>query len=197
MSVQTSAILTWYILTSEHLCFSSVTNRKGSGLEVSQTVTLLLDLQSSEFIWEFPIRPGTTHRPYFTGYSIVIIVRFNDCNHLNNLFALTLPFILNWYYLLIPNMTTQVTEPRLALRWISSVNYSTYCPIFSVPNNVAVHSQHYTILLLFAGSKHVLHFDDSSTVSEFTYPNWIALSYYSCPKHKSLLPKYLIHFCTQ
>ena len=37
-------------------------------------------------------------------------------------------------------------------------------------------------------------------VSEFTHSNWITLSYYSSPKHKSLIPKYLIHFfhfCTQ
>ena len=37
-------------------------------------------------------------------------------------------------------------------------------------------------------------------VSEFTHSNWIILSYYSSPKHKSLIPKYLIHsshFCTQ
>ena len=30
-------------------------------------------------------------------------------------------------------------------------------------------------------------------VSEFTHSNWITLSYYSSPKHKSLIPKYLIH----
>ena len=37
-------------------------------------------------------------------------------------------------------------------------------------------------------------------VSEFTHSNWITLSYYSSPKHKSLIPKYSIHFshfCTQ
>ena len=30
-------------------------------------------------------------------------------------------------------------------------------------------------------------------VSEFTHLNWIMLSYYSGPKHKSLIPRYLIH----
>ena len=37
-------------------------------------------------------------------------------------------------------------------------------------------------------------------VSEFMHSNWTTLSYYSSPKHKSLIPKYLIHFshfCTQ
>ena len=37
-------------------------------------------------------------------------------------------------------------------------------------------------------------------VSEFTHSNWITLSYYSSPKHKSVIPKYLIpfsHFCKQ
>ena len=39
-----------------------------------------------------------------------------------------------------------------------------------------------------------------NNVSEFMHSNWIMLSYYSSLKHKSLLPKYLIHFshfCTQ
>ena len=39
-----------------------------------------------------------------------------------------------------------------------------------------------------------------NNVSEFMHSNWITLSYYSSPKHKSLIPKYLIHFshfCTQ
>ena len=31
-------------------------------------------------------------------------------------------------------------------------------------------------------------------VSEFIHSNWITLSYYSSPTHKSLIPKYLIHF---
>ena len=31
-------------------------------------------------------------------------------------------------------------------------------------------------------------------VSEFTHSNWITLSYYSSPTHKSPIPKYLIHF---
>ena len=37
-------------------------------------------------------------------------------------------------------------------------------------------------------------------VSEFTHSSWITWSYHSSPKHKSLIPKYLIHFsyfCTQ
>ena len=37
-------------------------------------------------------------------------------------------------------------------------------------------------------------------VSEFKHSNWITLSYHSSPIHKSLIPKYLIHFshfCTQ
>ena len=33
----------------------------------------------------------------------------------------------------------------------------------------------------------------AKTVSEFMHSNWITLSCYSCPKHKSLFPKYLIH----
>ena len=33
-----------------------------------------------------------------------------------------------------------------------------------------------------------------NNISEFTHSNWITKSYYSSPKHKSLLPKYLIHF---
>ena len=39
-----------------------------------------------------------------------------------------------------------------------------------------------------------------NNVSEFTHSNWTTLSYYSSPKHKNLIPKYLIHFshfCTQ
>ena len=31
-------------------------------------------------------------------------------------------------------------------------------------------------------------------VSKFTHSNWTTLSYYSSPKHNSLIPKYLIHF---
>ena len=31
-------------------------------------------------------------------------------------------------------------------------------------------------------------------VSEFMHSNWITLSYYSSPTHKSLIPKYSIHF---
>ena len=33
-----------------------------------------------------------------------------------------------------------------------------------------------------------------NNVSEFTHSNCIMPSYYSSPKHKSLIPKYLIHF---
>ena len=33
-----------------------------------------------------------------------------------------------------------------------------------------------------------------NNINEFTQSNWITLSYYSSPKHKSLLPRYLIHF---
>ena len=39
-----------------------------------------------------------------------------------------------------------------------------------------------------------------NNVSDFMHSNWITLSYYSSPKHKSLIPKYVIHFshfCTQ
>ena len=39
-----------------------------------------------------------------------------------------------------------------------------------------------------------------NNISEFTHSNRIMPSYYSSPKHKSLLPKYLMHFshlCTQ
>ena len=31
-------------------------------------------------------------------------------------------------------------------------------------------------------------------VSEVTHSNWIMPSYYSSAKHKSLIPRYLIHF---
>ena len=34
----------------------------------------------------------------------------------------------------------------------------------------------------------------SNIHSKFTHSNWITLSCYSSPKHKSLLPKYLFHF---
>ena len=55
----------------------------------------------------------------------------------------------------------------------------------------------YSRLILFANSKHVLHFLDSlynysvksdNNVSKFTHSNWITLSYYSSPKHKILIP---------
>ena len=34
-----------------------------------------------------------------------------------------------FHYITFPLVTTEITEPRLALRWISSVNYST-CILF-------------------------------------------------------------------
>ena len=33
----------------------------------------------------------------------------------------------------------------------------------------------------------------SNNVSEFTHSYWITLTYYSSPKHKSLIPRYLIY----
>ena len=39
-----------------------------------------------------------------------------------------------------------------------------------------------------------------NNVSEFTHSNWITLSYYPSPKHKSLISEYsthFSHFCTQ
>ena len=58
-------------------------------------------------------------------------------------------------------------------------------------------------ILINAGSKYVLHLLDSlynyrtmtgNTISEFTHSNWITLSHYLSPKHKSLFPKCLKHF---
>ena len=43
-------------------------------------------------------------------------------------------------------------------------------------------------------------YNTGNDVSKFMHLNRITLSYYSSPKHKSLIPKYLIHFshfCTQ
>ena len=52
-------------------------------------------------------------------------------------------------------------------------------------------------LILFTGSKHVSYFlglhvqiteqKTDNDVSKFTHSNWIMLSYYSSPKHKSLI----------
>ena len=46
----------------------------------------------------------------------------------------------------------------------------------------------------------ILSQDNGNNISEFMQSNCIMVSYYSSPKHKSLIPKYLIHFshfCTQ
>ena len=62
----------------------------------------------------------------------------------------------------------------------------------------------HTILLLFTDSKLRLYFPGlfvqiteqktGNNVSEFTESNWITLSYYSSPKHKSVLHGYLMYF---
>ena len=80
------------------------------------------------------------------------------------------------------------------------------------PQLAYTHASIYSNLILFNDSKYMYRISmtlhpiyeyrakTGNNVSEFTHLFWIMPSYYSSPKHKSLLPKYLIHFsyfCTQ
>ena len=55
-----------------------------------------------------------------------------------------------------------------------------------------------TISIMFPLTLCTIHeYKTGNNISEFTHSNWITLSYYSGPTHKSLLSKCFSHFCTQ
>ena len=99
----------------------------------------LLDMEYNfhqylHFYWSWKEVPYTCNSSSFHYLLKVLMLLYllfvgvNECQWL--VYTHTFPFILNQYYLMIPNLTTQVTEPRLALRQISSINYSTCMSYF-------------------------------------------------------------------
>ena len=108
---------------------------------------------------------------------------------------------------------------RNCIRFLENLKPATHVAVFTVYSvlmNVndlfTLTHFHYSNMMLFNDSKIDLcimfpltlvtihEYKTGNDVSEFTHSNWITLSYYSSPTHKSLIPKYSIHFfhfCTQ